>query len=421
MLRFVMSGGNFIFTAGPSAAGIWSSVGGSPSITSSAPAGRGDNFAFQSSPAFFQTSLRTPFLGSFGAMIGGQAVYVPLTMATEPLITFTDSSGSIQCDVRQNALGLLFFTRNGTVIGGTSTYALTPGTWAYVEFKAIFSTSGSGTCEVRVNGVTVLTSTGLTNATGTALGSAAIFSCGNGTSTGYQRDFYVLDTGTGANISYLGDINVVELYPDGPGVNSAWTPNVGPFSITSVANASGGNTVYTGTITGGASNAYVGYNFTPSGFAHSANNGTFECVASTATTITLNNPSGVADTTGSMPFQCIVQTGAINKTGTRPNGDVAYIADSTTNDISDFAITPLVLTGVIFGLGHFSYLRKDDLGTRQVAQVCLSSGSTEQGVTISLGNVYQYWQDYIEVDPHTSTQFSVSGLNAASFGIKEIS
>jgi hypothetical protein len=246
-------------------------------------------------------------------------------------------------------------------------------------------------------------------------------------SSWFLRDFYALDTGTGANISYLGDINVVELYPDGPGVNSAWAANVGPYAISSVANASGGNTVYTRTVTGTEpTNGLVGYNFTPNSFAHAQNNvggsnpAFFECVASTPTTITLNNPNGVADTTGSMPFQCIVQTGAINKSGTRPNGDVAYIVDSTTNDISDFAITPLVLTGVIFGVAHLSYMRKDDLGTRQVAQVCLSSGSTEIGATISLGNTYQYWVDYIEVDPHTSTQFSVSGLNACTVGIKEI-
>jgi hypothetical protein len=115
-----------------------------------------------------------------------------------------------------------------------------------------------------------------------------------------------------------------------------------------------------------------------------------------------------------------VQSGAINQAGTRPNGDVAYISDSTTNDISDFAITPLTLTGVVLGIVHQSYLRKDDMGTRQVAQVCLSGSATEQGATISLGNTYEYFQDILEVDPNTGTQFSVSGLNAATFGIKEI-
>lgn len=68
------------------------------------------------------------------------------------------------------------------------------------------------------------------------------------------------------------------------------------FTLSSVANASGGNTVYTGTITAGASNTYAGRTFVISGFTNSANNGTFTASASTATTVTLNNPSGAAET-----------------------------------------------------------------------------------------------------------------------------
>lgn len=72
-----------------------------------------------------------------------------------------------------------------------------------------------------------------------------------------------------------------------------------PVSLTSVANASGGNTVYTGTITGGGSNAFAGRTFMAYGFAQAANNGVFTVTASTTTTLTLANASGVTDTTGS--------------------------------------------------------------------------------------------------------------------------
>jgi hypothetical protein len=74
-------------------------------------------------------------------------------------------------------------------------------------------------------------------------------------------------------------------------------PNsIGTFTLTSVANASGGNTAYTGTITGGGSNAFAGYTFTIAGFTNAANNGSFVCASSTATTLTLQNASGVAQT-----------------------------------------------------------------------------------------------------------------------------
>ena len=67
------------------------------------------------------------------------------------------------------------------------------------------------------------------------------------------------------------------------------------FTLTQVGNAAGGNTLYTGTITGGAANAYVGLSFTITGFTTAANNGVFTCTASTATTLTLNNAAGVAE------------------------------------------------------------------------------------------------------------------------------
>ena len=69
------------------------------------------------------------------------------------------------------------------------------------------------------------------------------------------------------------------------------------FTLTAVANSSGNTAVYTGTITGGGSNAFAGETFVVAGFAaHASNNGTFICVASTTTTLTLENASAVAET-----------------------------------------------------------------------------------------------------------------------------
>lgn len=52
------------------------------------------------------------------------------------------------------------------------------------------------------------------------------------------------------------------------------------------------DTTYTGTVTGGAANALAGQEFAVAGFAGANNNGTFACVASTATKLTLANPAG---------------------------------------------------------------------------------------------------------------------------------
>lgn len=80
--------------------------------------------------------------------------------------------------------------------------------------------------------------------------------------------------------------------------------SIGTFAVTAVANASGGNTKYTGTFTGGtspfgsgASNAYIGFRFTIKGCANAVNNGVaMLCVASDALSVTLVNANGVAET-----------------------------------------------------------------------------------------------------------------------------
>jgi hypothetical protein len=97
-----------------------------------------------------------------------------------------------------------------------------------------------------------------------------------------------------------------------PGTNDAThasIPNTDPhyspatFALTAAGNASGGNTVYTGTIAGGGAGALVGQYYNISGFTNAANNGTsLLCVASTSTTLTLANSGGVAETHGGSAF-----------------------------------------------------------------------------------------------------------------------
>jgi hypothetical protein len=82
------------------------------------------------------------------------------------------------------------------------------------------------------------------------------------------------------------------------GQYSISTASLGTFTLSAVANASGGHTVYTGTFSSpsGSSNGFVGFKFVIAGFTHAANNGTFTCTASSATSITLNNAIGVVET-----------------------------------------------------------------------------------------------------------------------------
>jgi uncharacterized repeat protein (TIGR01451 family) len=89
-------------------------------------------------------------------------------------------------------------------------------------------------------------------------------------------------------------------------------PSTVVLNLTAVAASNGTTTVYTGTITGGAGNALVGDTVVVAGFTNGRNNGTFTCTASTATTITLNNTRGVAATqAGTASVTTTIYTGTI--------------------------------------------------------------------------------------------------------------
>ncbi len=117
-----------------------------------------------------------------------------------------------------------------------------------------------------------------------------------------------------------GQTDVIEVVGYGAVANATFT---------SVANASGGSTVYTGTIQNGANNGLAGLTYTIAGFTNGANNGVFTCSASTSTTMTVNNAAGVSETHAgtATPLTTFTLTSVANHsgsttvyTGTIPNG-----------------------------------------------------------------------------------------------------
>jgi hypothetical protein len=92
------------------------------------------------------------------------------------------------------------------------------------------------------------------------------------------------------------------------------------LTLSAAAAASGGQTVYTGTISGfPAGQTPVGQSFVVAGFtAHTSNNGTFLCTAFTSTTLTLVNVGGLAETHAATAAntQSVVISGTTNFNGT---------------------------------------------------------------------------------------------------------
>jgi hypothetical protein len=91
------------------------------------------------------------------------------------------------------------------------------------------------------------------------------------------------------------------------GVTLNFTPTSGAsaLALTSAGNASSGATAYSGTITGGGSNAFVGQKFFVRGFSNYQNNGVFVCTASTTTTLTLANNNGISETKSATATQTV--------------------------------------------------------------------------------------------------------------------
>jgi hypothetical protein len=122
--------------------------------------------------------------------------------------------------------------------------------------------------------------------------------------------------------------------PYTPGVvltlTSVAAGSIGTLTLTSIAASANGQAVYTGTITGGGSNAFEGDTFIIAGFTNAVNNGEFLVAASTTTTLTLVNASAVAETHAATAAP-ISEQGTAVYTGTITNGGSnAYVGATFT-------------------------------------------------------------------------------------------
>lgn len=397
MLDFVMGDGSFTVSSGNILGpGIWLGVGTNTFITSAAPPGRQNCISYVNNPVYSAANLQTQALlgGPYSGVIAGHAQWIGTSFkAGDTLCTLWNASGQPHCSLHLNSAAQLYVTNNsGATILGPSSASVTIGVWHYFEFKAILSLSGSGTCEVRVDGAVVLTANNLTNAFGATTCNSVSFQGGNTSGAGntcYFRDFYVVDTsvayvilgtssaaftsgeiatqaGSGAtavvfsssvggklllssvsgapngsgvwtggtsgstftpvsggagaptpsNTTYLGDVTILEVHPVGPGVNQAWSPNFGAFTVTTVAaGATANNWVFSGSWTQGGSSEFVGMMFNTSSCGTGNNQTQVMCVASAVGSITLRFVGGSAQSglTGSAALSCPVQSGiAVN-------------------------------------------------------------------------------------------------------------
>ncbi len=151
-------------------------------------------------------------------------------------------------------------------------------------------------------------------------------------------------TGGGAN-AYVGDTVVVAGFTNGNN-NGTFTCTASSTTTITLNNTNGvaqthaatavvtTGAIYTGTITGGAANAFSGDSVVVTGFTNAGNNGTFTASASTATTLTVNNKAPVAETD---PGAATVSNGAA--------GNVVYTGTITGGTSNGFAGDSFIIAG----------------------------------------------------------------------------
>lgn len=200
----------------------WDLSGGAPAIGATGRRG-GGGISFNGSAV--APSITKNITAGATFVVGFYFKPTTLGGSARIIATFLDS-GSQQCEIRVNTSGTLSVTRNGSALtDGTSTNTLTLDAEYFLEWKVTIANSiSAGTCVVRLNGtdwITVATSQDLQ---ATANASANAFRLGgNATSVSYVADDFYLTDGT----TFLGDVRVDVLYPNGAGNYQDWTPSSG--------------------------------------------------------------------------------------------------------------------------------------------------------------------------------------------------
>lgn len=190
------------------------------------PSGQGFGNGGASAASWGGVSQYRSFGSNYTQGVLGFAVYGASSMSSKVFVLIGDGT-SEQISIRTNSSSVPIVSRSGTTLA-TGTTVLVTGTWYYFELKYTINAS-TGVIELHLNGSTEISSTGSLNtrSTGnTQWNSIAIQNTNNGGADRYD-DFYVIDSSTGSNTTFLGPVQVVARYPNAPGNYAQWSPNGG--------------------------------------------------------------------------------------------------------------------------------------------------------------------------------------------------
>ena len=222
-LIFADSCGQFYSSTAQATAGLYTTLSATI-VTSSLPAGNVGPTAFKNA-----ANVIVPVPNSSGPYFFGHR-FIPAAsvVAGQNLFAWLDGSGAPQVTLVTNLDGTITAKRgggNGTVLGTSS--ALTPvlvaNVWQYVEF-GLKCNGSTGTVDIRVNGVSVLSLTGQ-NTQGEATTTIGAVQILGANITNYVQDIYICDSNGSRNNGFLGDVHVSVFNPTSNGTYTQYTAN----------------------------------------------------------------------------------------------------------------------------------------------------------------------------------------------------
>ena len=377
----------------------WDVLTGGPTVSSAAARNGSGGMISNSGGVYAQKNVPNS-----ATLTAGFALYVEAIASGRMAMAFRDGSSN-QVYLEVTATGDLVVGRGSTNLASTSS-PMSFNAWHYIEIQATFATGTGGSITVNVDGVAVLSLTGVnTSQSGNAFAGGVLLGSTQALENGtfYYDDVYITDTTGSNNTSFLGDIKVMALLPAGNGTQNNFSQNAASWSASTVM-AVGQQIIDSN----GALQrvvAITGDNKTGSGAP------------------TWQATVGLLTTDNHVTWQLVQKTplSNFNFVNESPaDDDSSYVSSSTVGNLDRYVFSPVVATSIA-AIAVNLVARKDDSSTRTIRAVTLSgSTQTDNGSDFALSqSAYANYQGIFETDPNTGVAWNSTGANNAEFGIKE--
>ena len=211
--------------------GAWAEVASGVGLSTTGP--RTGTHQMRMPPNTGSLTIARRVLGGAKTTVGlGMALYVtglPPGNDEQQIFRWSDATNAVQLILFLQSTGVVELKRGGTVsLGAYAAPCIVANAYQHVECIAFFSQT-VGTFECRVNGVTVLSLSGIDTCATANVECSQVNICGSFGGAGFSStetrvdDLYCYDNTGTYNNTFIGDRRVLTLFPDANTATADWT------------------------------------------------------------------------------------------------------------------------------------------------------------------------------------------------------